>query len=201
LKDETVDIVHNALRSAVFNIFSGTSKLAEERQELVINACLDFSAAIGDEEAVKEVEAQLHQRFENSKEQPVVPTVPAAPEAPVNLFFPRLVAWVMKDNKRLYLKDCKVHLALSGMLYLVPLEYGSSMFGMFNLKTGKFTPTKACKPEYIQQLQEIEEGGADAIKKISALTGQCCRCGRTLTNEHSIEEGIGPICAGKIGEF
>jgi hypothetical protein len=30
------------------------------------------------------------------------------------------------------------------------------------------------------------------------LYGVCCRCGRTLTDENSIENGIGPICAGKF---
>lgn len=29
------------------------------------------------------------------------------------------------------------------------------------------------------------------------LYGVCCRCGRTLTDENSISEGIGPICATK----
>lgn len=30
------------------------------------------------------------------------------------------------------------------------------------------------------------------------LYGICCICGRTLTNEVSIEAGIGPVCAGKV---
>lgn len=30
--------------------------------------------------------------------------------------------------------------------------------------------------------------------------GRCCRCGRTLTVPESIESGIGPECASKIGE-
>jgi len=32
-----------------------------------------------------------------------------------------------------------------------------------------------------------------------ALYGQCIRCGRTLTNEDSIEAAIGPVCRGKLG--
>lgn len=35
--------------------------------------------------------------------------------------------------------------------------------------------------------------------KFGRLYGVCVRCGRTLTNEISIELGIGPICAGKEG--
>lgn len=35
-------------------------------------------------------------------------------------------------------------------------------------------------------------------KAFGALYGTCCVCGRTLTNETSIEAGIGPICAGRL---
>lgn len=35
-------------------------------------------------------------------------------------------------------------------------------------------------------------------KKYGALYGTCCVCGRTLTDENSIEAGIGPVCAGRL---
>lgn len=35
-------------------------------------------------------------------------------------------------------------------------------------------------------------------KEFGALYGSCCRCGKTLTDEKSIEAGIGPVCASKI---
>lgn len=38
---------------------------------------------------------------------------------------------------------------------------------------------------------------ADA-KEFGALYGVCCNCGRTLTDEGSIEAGIGPVCAGRF---
>lgn len=38
----------------------------------------------------------------------------------------------------------------------------------------------------------------DEAKAWGALYGTCCVCGRTLTNEDSIEAGIGPICAQKF---
>lgn len=47
-----------------------------------------------------------------------------------------------------------------------------------------------------------EQGGRkmtlEEAEEFGALYGFCCRCGRTLTNEGSIEAGIGPICAGKF---
>lgn len=35
----------------------------------------------------------------------------------------------------------------------------------------------------------------EEAKAFGALYGTCCVCGRTLTDERSIEEGIGPVCA------
>lgn len=38
----------------------------------------------------------------------------------------------------------------------------------------------------------------EEAKEFGALYGTCCVCGRTLTNEESIEAGIGPICGGRL---
>lgn len=38
----------------------------------------------------------------------------------------------------------------------------------------------------------------DQAKEYGKVTGTCCNCGRKLTNEESIANGIGPRCAGKI---
>lgn len=46
------------------------------------------------------------------------------------------------------------------------------------------------RPEHKMTLEEAREFGA--------LYGTCCVCGRTLTNEESIEIGIGPICLTKF---
>lgn len=37
----------------------------------------------------------------------------------------------------------------------------------------------------------------EQAKEFGHLYGVCCKCGATLTDEKSIEAGIGPICAGK----
>ncbi len=37
----------------------------------------------------------------------------------------------------------------------------------------------------------------EVAQQYGRLYGVCCRCGRTLTDEGSIEAGIGPVCAGK----
>lgn len=51
-------------------------------------------------------------------------------------------------------------------------------------------PLKSIKPEHRMTLDEAKAYGK--------VTGTCCNCGRKLTNEESIEAGIGPICAGKF---
>lgn len=38
----------------------------------------------------------------------------------------------------------------------------------------------------------------DEAKAYGKVTGTCCNCGRKLTNESSIADGIGPVCAGKF---
>lgn len=38
----------------------------------------------------------------------------------------------------------------------------------------------------------------EEAQKFGKIYGVCCMCGRTLTDETSIANGIGPICAGKF---
>lgn len=38
----------------------------------------------------------------------------------------------------------------------------------------------------------------EEAKEFGKLYGTCCVCGRTLTKEESIAEGIGPVCSGKM---
>jgi len=64
---------------------------------------------------------------------------------------------------------------------------------------GKFTPARNCPPEVVETLVEIDKDPANAVKVQGQRTGQCCCCGRELTNGVSIELGIGPICRSKFG--
>lgn len=64
---------------------------------------------------------------------------------------------------------------------------------------GRFYATRECGAE-----REARILAACADPKAAAIaygqrTGSCSCCGRELTNEGSIEAGIGPICAGKMG--
>ena len=48
-------------------------------------------------------------------------------------------------------------------------------------------------------LNEFEGAPLQSAMKYGKLSGRCCSCGRELTNDGSIEAGIGPICAQKFG--
>jgi hypothetical protein len=70
-------------------------------------------------------------------------------------------------------------------------------FGTFD-RTGEFRPNNKCTPEMIATLRDVEERGLEAVKEIGRLTGVCCVCSRTLTDDRSIADGIGPICSGRM---
>jgi hypothetical protein len=53
----------------------------------------------------------------------------------------------------------------------------------------------------ISQLRAEEKMTLEQAKEFGALYGTCMVCGRTLTDETSIAEGIGPICAGRMTEW
>lgn len=50
----------------------------------------------------------------------------------------------------------------------------------------------------IRKLYAEDRMTLEQAKEFGALYGTCCVCGRTLTNETSIEAGIGPVCGNRI---
>lgn len=52
-------------------------------------------------------------------------------------------------------------------------------------------------PGAIRRLTLADKMTLDEAKAWGVLYGTCCVCGRTLTDETSIAQGIGPVCAGK----
>ncbi len=115
----------------------------------------------------------------------------------LGLFFPKLMKLVIEKNVKLHLSGCKVIKTQAGKYYLVSPTFGLGIFGEFT-PNGMLWAKKGFTQTMADQLQDIEANGLEAAKRISALTGACCACGRTLTRESSIEEGMGPICSGKF---
>jgi hypothetical protein len=50
----------------------------------------------------------------------------------------------------------------------------------------------------LRRLTLADKMSAEAAKAFGQLYGVCCVCARTLTDETSIAEGIGPICSSKF---
>lgn len=75
----------------------------------------------------------------------------------------------------------------SGNLYAKRLQQYDDGTWKFNFAPGA---VRALKPEWRMTLEEA--------KAFGQLYGVCCVCGRTLTDETSIAEGIGPICSGRL---
>lgn len=63
----------------------------------------------------------------------------------------------------------------------------------------KFMAAYSAAPETSTALQLIAEDPKAAAVKYGRDLGQCACCGRQLTDPVSIENGIGPICAGNFG--
>lgn len=53
-------------------------------------------------------------------------------------------------------------------------------------------------PGMVTKLAKAEKLTLELAKKYGKLYGMCVICGRTLTNEQSIADGIGPICGNKL---
>ena len=73
-----------------------------------------------------------------------------------------------------------------------------------NVYQGKITgttfyPSRDAVPETVTGLRIIAEDPMAAAVRYGRKTGTCACCGRKLTNELSVELGIGPICRDKWG--
>lgn len=64
---------------------------------------------------------------------------------------------------------------------------------------GKFIASRDCTPEEQAKVILVASDPANAAKVYGLETGECCVCGRELTNKESVETGIGPICSGRLG--
>jgi hypothetical protein len=86
----------------------------------------------------------------------------------------------------------------SGHLYAKRLTKTEFKFDMQHGKTSDDGWKFEYAPGAMRLLSTDTKMTLEQAKEWGALYGTCCVCGRTLTNEESIEAGIGPVCAGKF---
>lgn len=67
------------------------------------------------------------------------------------------------------------------------------------IRDGKFARRFECTDAQEAAILECASDPAVAAKAYGKAWNTCCVCARTLTNDESIERGIGPICAERFG--
>ena len=72
-------------------------------------------------------------------------------------------------------------------------EYQGKIMG------GKFMPISSCHSDTADAVVRVSADPRGEAVKHGKVTGRCSCCGRELTDELSIEMGIGPVCATKWG--
>jgi hypothetical protein len=64
---------------------------------------------------------------------------------------------------------------------------------------GQFIAARACTDEHKATLAKVAANPGEEARQYGMKTGECCCCGRELTDPESIKRGIGPICEEKWG--
>lgn len=100
--------------------------------------------------------------------------------------------------ENLIIKPASEHGKNVGALYVKAIK-GDTEIGD-DAYLGKIVGTKFIAQKYTSQahidgLHRIAINPVEAAKAYGKLVGRCSCCGRALTDPHSIELGIGPICA------
>lgn len=91
----------------------------------------------------------------------------------------------------------KVQIAVHGSGHL----YAKKLVKLDEPKVGKtFVKTHDFVMESgaIRKLTPAMKMSKEQAQEWGKLYGSCCRCGKTLTKEASIDRGMGPVCAGKM---
>lgn len=88
-----------------------------------------------------------------------------------------------------------------GSVRIVKGNYGEWDYVYFGSISpdGRFVPSRACTPQMVEFLTEMNDNPSAAGAKYGHMTGECCFCGLTLTDQRSITVGYGPICAQNWG--
>jgi hypothetical protein len=89
------------------------------------------------------------------------------------------------------------HGANAGAIYVKARDGEDTYLG--KIVDGKFLTRRECSAEMEKLIVETCANPAEAAIAYGRVSGECCLCGRELTNKDSIEAGIGPICAENYG--
>lgn len=96
----------------------------------------------------------------------------------------------------LRIKPAKATSANAGALYVT--ERSTNLY-LGKVIGGKFHSSRECTAEQQATVLDVIADPKGAAVKHGKLTGTCAVCGRELTDQASIDAGIGPVCATKFG--
>lgn len=82
----------------------------------------------------------------------------------------------------------------AGALYVVEIEDDAYQGKIVD---ATFSAMRETKADVLSRLQTIAQNPLEAAVRYGRRTGTCSCCGRELTNQASIDAGIGPICQQK----
>lgn len=172
----------NNFLSGMLAQVNGEQRALSERQ---VEVCKDAIARYDAKNKERE-EARKAEREANAKEIGI--------DAINKLFDTALGNGLKKPmfrTERLTVKVAKLH---ADTLYVTDKgEY------VGKIVEGKFFGSREAAADVPELLAEIAKDPLAAAVAYGRSTGNCCLCGRGLTNAASIEAGIGPICAGGWG--
>ena len=66
-------------------------------------------------------------------------------------------------------------------------------------REGKFRPRQNCPDWVAPALERFAAAPIPTAREYGQLTGRCCFCNRRLTDEISVQQGYGPVCAENYG--
>ena len=80
-------------------------------------------------------------------------------------------------------------------------RYGENRwYGKINPQTGAWELPRSGVAQDVQNVvYELSEDPAGVAARYGKITGNCCFCVKSLTDERSLVEGYGPVCAEKWG--
>lgn len=112
------------------------------------------------------------------------------------LKYPKIVDLSISTFSPLTLKRCGDRSKYPGSISV--LEKNENWYGRI-MPDGKFWGSRDC-PDWVKTaLFTMDENVYEAVANHGRLTGQCCFCGQKLTDERSLAQGYGPVCAENYG--